>query len=76
MLHVDEQPVVVGRRREHAGRAGAQVMHAEAERELVLLQLLFGLVLEHSILPKGPLFGAREGGGQAAYQPTIGSSRR
>ena len=47
MLHVDEQPVVVGRRRDHPGRAGAQMVHAEAERELVVLQLQLGLVLEH-----------------------------
>ena len=55
MLHVDEQPVVVGRGRDHAGRAGAQMMHPEAERELVVLQLLFRFVLEHCF----PLPGAR-----------------
>ena len=55
VLHVDEQPVVVGRGRDHAGRAGAQMMHAEAERELVVLQLELGFVLEHGV----PLPGAR-----------------
>src|SRR6266496_1181350 len=55
MLHVDEQPVVVGRRREHAGRAGAQVVHPEAERQLVVLQLLLCLVLEHDRPPDWPL---------------------
>jgi hypothetical protein len=33
VLHVDEQPVVPGRGREHARRRGAQMVHAEPERE-------------------------------------------
>src|SRR5436189_2768167 len=37
MLHVDEQPVVLGRGREHRRRGAAQMMHAEAERELAAL---------------------------------------
>ena len=33
VLHVDEQPVVPGRGRDHARRRGAQMVHAESERE-------------------------------------------
>ena len=47
VLHVDEQPVVAGRGREHRGTGGAQVMHAEAERKLAALEFLFCGVLDH-----------------------------
>jgi hypothetical protein len=33
VLHVNEQPVVPGRGREHACRRGAQMMHTKSERK-------------------------------------------
>src|SRR4051794_9456609 len=63
VLHVNEQPVVIGGRRKHRGRAGAQVMDAKAERQLVVLQPEFGFVLDkrHGALPGWSMIDAAPG---------------
>ena len=48
VLHVDEQPVVPGRDRDHARRRGAQVVHAEPERDAARPQFLHGGILDQA----------------------------
>ena len=45
MLVVDEQPVMAGARRQHRRRRTAQMVHAEAERDLAGRHAAFGGVL-------------------------------
>jgi hypothetical protein len=53
VFHVDEQPVVPGRGRDHARRSGAQMVHAESEREPARPQFPDRGILDegHVVLP-------------------------